>query len=372
MLIAALVLMTVPALALAGAWAYPRWRGRGFVAGAPAMVSSERLPKLSVLLPVHNGAHHIEVRLANLLDTDYPANRIELLMGCDGCTDATAVLARRWAERDARIHIIEHVRMGKAATLNALAAHATGEWLAFTDVSARFERTTLSQLIGTAMTNAHIGLVSGRWAGPSETSDNMEDFERIEARNALVLEPMRAADACDAGVLFVPWGPCYAQRREDFHPVPSDLLVDDAWVGLTHYARGGRAALAWHAVFHWRFARQESGQLLRRRRIAAGNLQLLLRLGHLLLRPHRGGLALWGQHGLRWLLPVWLLIGVQGYLLLAISATAAAVAFALVLFGGLLLVPGLPYRLRQVWAQLLGWSDVLRGRVRGPWSPTVR
>ncbi len=373
MLIAALVLMGVPALAVVGAWAFPRWRGRGFT--PPEIVdhlAGSDWPRLSILLPVHNGAAYLDARIENLLATDYPSEQIELLVGCDGCTDETASRARAWANRDPRVRVIEQERQGKAATLNALAALASGEWLIFTDVAAHFERTTLSQLMLATRADARVGLVSGRWAGTPESALDLSAFERVEASNARALELMRAADARASGVLFAPWGPCYAQRLSDFRPIPAELLVDDTWVGLTHYQHGGLASLAWHAQFQWRFARREADQLQRRRRIAAGNLQLLLRLGHLLLTPRRSGLALWGQHGLRWLLPLWLLLGVQGYLLLAVAAPAAAVVVAMALCGALLLVPQLPYRLRQVWAQLLGWFDVLRGRTQAGWRPTVR
>ena len=42
------------------------------------------------VLAAHDEAAGIEARLQNLLSLDYPAERLEILLGLDGCSDATA------------------------------------------------------------------------------------------------------------------------------------------------------------------------------------------------------------------------------------------------------------------------------------------
>jgi cellulose synthase/poly-beta-1,6-N-acetylglucosamine synthase-like glycosyltransferase len=74
----------------------------------------EHTPKLTVLMPVHNEAGRVVVKMRNLLALDYPADRLEILVIGDGCTDDTLDRAR--AESGGRASILPlATRGGKAA-----------------------------------------------------------------------------------------------------------------------------------------------------------------------------------------------------------------------------------------------------------------
>ena len=51
-------------------------------------------PTVSVVVVAHNEAGRIAARLENLLALDYPRDRLEILLGSDGSTDATVEIAR--------------------------------------------------------------------------------------------------------------------------------------------------------------------------------------------------------------------------------------------------------------------------------------
>src|SRR5579862_6446650 len=52
------------------------------------------LPSLSLIVAAHNEEAVIDAKVRNALALDYPRERFELIVACDGCTDATAARAR--------------------------------------------------------------------------------------------------------------------------------------------------------------------------------------------------------------------------------------------------------------------------------------
>jgi len=88
---------------------------------------------ISVILPVFNGAAHIDAQLAALAAQDY-ADRWELLIVDNGCTDDSIAIARRWTDRLPQLIIIDaraHKSINHARTAGVAAAD--GDFLAFCD-----------------------------------------------------------------------------------------------------------------------------------------------------------------------------------------------------------------------------------------------
>ncbi|MGZ4203604.1 MAG: glycosyltransferase, partial [Thermoleophilaceae bacterium] len=65
-------------------------RGRG----AAGRQASEKLPSVSVIVAAYAEEAVIESRVANLRALEYPADRLELIVSCDGSPDETAQRAR--------------------------------------------------------------------------------------------------------------------------------------------------------------------------------------------------------------------------------------------------------------------------------------
>src|SRR5919206_2357887 len=90
------------ALVLAG-WTGLReaWEGVRFVMGGPdrrARRREDRWPSLTIVVAAYDEETCIRQRVENLLALDYPRDLIEILVGCDGCTDRTAGVARSVAD----------------------------------------------------------------------------------------------------------------------------------------------------------------------------------------------------------------------------------------------------------------------------------
>lgn len=156
-------------------------------------------PGVSVILPVHNEARRIEAKVNNLLELDYPADRLQLVVIGDGCTDDTLERAARAGESRVVVRPLP-ARAGKAAALNAGLEQATGEIVVFTDAGILLDRGALASLVG-HFANPAVGCVSGEdyveGGGNEGLYGRMELFvRRQEAR----LHSIAGASGCFYGM----------------------------------------------------------------------------------------------------------------------------------------------------------------------------
>ena len=105
---------------------------------APPPAPPGPLPFVTVCLPVFNGGSYVRPKIQSLLAQDYPADRMEILIYCDGCTDDTEATLRDMAaspEAQGRIRVIaEAGRHGKPRGLNTLVPSARGDLLLLNDI----------------------------------------------------------------------------------------------------------------------------------------------------------------------------------------------------------------------------------------------
>lgn len=88
----------------------------------------ERLPLVSVVVPVHNGGRYVREAVDSVLAQDY--ERIEVIVVDDGSTDDTAEVLSSYGSR---IHVESQPRGGVAAARNAGMRLAAGRFVAFLD-----------------------------------------------------------------------------------------------------------------------------------------------------------------------------------------------------------------------------------------------
>ena len=131
--------------------------------------ASDAIPTVSLIVAAHDERDVIGDWVEMALAIDYPADRLELVVACDGCTDDTAAAARAaGADR-----VLELERGGKVAALNAAVAGSEAEVLAFSDANSRWSPGALRRLV--AALGEGVGYVCGqvRFAA-AEGGDNEE------------------------------------------------------------------------------------------------------------------------------------------------------------------------------------------------------
>jgi glycosyltransferase involved in cell wall biosynthesis len=80
------------------------------------MMNLSEPPLIDVLLPVHNGALTLAAALSSILGQS--ETRLRVLVIDDGSSDASAAIARGFAQRDTRIELIEKANSGLVDSLN--------------------------------------------------------------------------------------------------------------------------------------------------------------------------------------------------------------------------------------------------------------
>lgn len=117
-----------------------------------------RYPKVTLVVPAHNEELVISKTMEAILNLNYPANRLEVLMYADNCTDNTAEIMRKVLNKkkyDGRnVQIIERTGTGgKAGVLNDALKIAKGEYIGVYDADAMPEENALHFLVKKVLEN---------------------------------------------------------------------------------------------------------------------------------------------------------------------------------------------------------------------------
>ncbi|NGC78650.1 glycosyltransferase family 2 protein [Lactobacillus reuteri] len=118
----------------------------------------EHYPSITIIVPAHNEEVVIAQTTRAILDLNYPADKVELLIYADNCSDQTARRAKavlqmiKYKHRNA--HVIErHGQGGKAGVLNDALKVAKGEYIAVYDADAMPEKNALYFLVRKGLEN---------------------------------------------------------------------------------------------------------------------------------------------------------------------------------------------------------------------------
>ena len=337
-------------------------------------------PRVSIVFAAHNEEAVITQKMLNCANLDYPAESLEILIGCDGCTDATAALARSAALPNASVYEFPE-RCGKPGVLNKLLPRARGEIVVFCDANTEFEPDAIHALVR-HFKRPEIGCVCGELRLRSSRGPTTEQlYWRFETLLKFLESRLNMLVGAN--------GALFAIRRSLFVPVPADGIVDDFLISLNVRAAGYRVlydpeAIAWEDV-----APNVRQEFKRRVRIGAGNFHAL-RYTWRLLNPMAGAVALafWSHKICRWLVPLVMAAALISSAMLArepepVYAVACALGLAFVLLA--LLGHRLDRRARY-WAPasipyyflsmnlalLLGLFAFVRGTQSIVWTPTAR
>ncbi len=308
----------------------------------PAEVTDESLPRVSILIAAHDEEDVIEQRIVNALATDYPPEKLEIVIGSDGSTDGTAAIVRRYASRGVRL-LDYPQRRGKASVLNSSVPLLNGEVVLFSDANTEVDPLAARRM-ARWFADPAVGSVVGRLVLiDPETGRNADGlywkYETFLKTNEARLGSLLGAN-----------GAIYALRKELYVPIPADTIIDDFIVPLLARMRSGcEIVYDREAVAREETAPDVAAEFRRRVRIGAGGYQSLGILPGI-LDPRRGWLAFsFVSHKLlRWLCPFFLiamLIASTDLALLPSGFYRFAVVAQLLFYLGSVLAHRLPGRL---------------------------
>jgi len=128
--------------------------------GSQPKLGPDELPSVTLIIPAYNEERWIRRKIENALETDYPRERMEVLVASDGSADATAEIAKTFEWLGVKVLAFPG-RLGKQEMLNRLVPKATGEIVVMTDANALLERSAVRRLIS-LFADPQIGCVTGK------------------------------------------------------------------------------------------------------------------------------------------------------------------------------------------------------------------
>jgi glycosyltransferase involved in cell wall biosynthesis len=251
------------------------------LSGAPP--GGGALPFVSLIVAAHDEQESIAAKVANALALDYPRARLEVVVACDGCNDATAQRAR---EAGADL-VLELERGGKIRAQDAAVAASRGELVAFSDANSLWEPDALRELVG-AFNDPRVGYACGQvrfvQAAHGAGATNQEGlYWRYEMLQRAAESRLRSVTAGNGAI--------YATRRESYIVV-DPVMGHDLSFPFKMVKRGWRAVYVPGARASEKMVPSIEGELARKRRMMSHTWAIVLRGGMLDPRGYGVGYAL--------------------------------------------------------------------------------
>jgi cellulose synthase/poly-beta-1,6-N-acetylglucosamine synthase-like glycosyltransferase len=258
-------------------------------------LTDAQLPTVTMLFAAYNEEEHIDEKLENTRQLNYPADKLQVVIVSDGSSDETnAILS---AVDDPRFEIvIRDERGGKCAALAVAVERARNHIFILSDSSTMFAPDALRKLVR-HFQNPAMGAVCGALSFHCNAESAQTEGLYWKYETALRLMEARL------GATLTPSGAIYAVRGSAYVPPTADALVDDILTLMNvrragfevHYDPEARAV-----DFP---ASSVAGEFRRRVRISTGSfraLPTLLRIP----KPGFTAFAFISHKLLRWILPV--------------------------------------------------------------------
>jgi len=203
---------------------------------------SDFAPTVSLVIPTYNEASVIRQKLENVLELDYPRDKLEVVVVDSASNDETRNIVKKFAEehtRDVNLVLIEQpVRRGKSEAINEALRSVRSEMMVLTDADVTFPPRSVWKLVEN-FRGSEVGAVSG-----VEVPVGGKSFlTGIEADYRRIYTAIRMAEA-DTDSPFMCESELSAYRRELLEPLRPGVVCDDVELTVTVRSKGFKALYA--------------------------------------------------------------------------------------------------------------------------------
>ncbi len=342
-------------------------------------------PAVTVVFSAFNEGKVIVRKMESIINSDYPKDRLFVLIGSDNSTDNTNAVIEEYASKYPFITLIKKTnRNGKLKIINELIDMTTTEHLVFTDANVFFEPNTIKALVydliekDAKMVCGNIHKFSPKNEGISDQEIFYMNFENTLKHN----------ESLHYGFCVGVEGGCYAIKKQSFVKVPDGFLMDDFFITLDVISRNGKVLFEPEALCYEDVNDAPMIEFKRKIRISLGNFRNLKYYRHLLFPIHKGfGFAFFSHKVLRWLTPFMVILSF-GFAL-ALSFWFPFFKWIALAYSFLVLLPVLTILLEKVklklpfvnalghfllmnFALLLGYFKFISASHESAWEPPKR
>jgi cellulose synthase/poly-beta-1,6-N-acetylglucosamine synthase-like glycosyltransferase len=278
----------------------------------------DELPRLAVVIPVHNEKDFIARKLANIAETDYPAGKLEVIVADGLSDDGTEKIVSEAAASMPFVRFVQTGVRGKIPQINKVLAEIGCDIVVNTDVDGVLERNTLRGIASALCRNADTA-VAGAFVVPVDCSAEDADFWRLQ--NAIrILES-------GIGLSSTVVAACYGFRKSALGQFPVDVIADDVYLPFLVNLSGRRTVYLESAKACELRAAKNFGELLRHKaRKGNADLREIFRFARRIPEMPTRWLMVYAAKALHMIAAPFVL------------AAFAAMAFARVMSGGYLFV----------------------------------
>jgi len=234
---------------------------------------NSELPDITVVLCIYNSADILKARIENILNSDYPIDKLRILVVSDGSTDQPELVIN--ALNSPSIEFIQYEKnQGKSFALNYSQQFIKTSLVAFADVRQTFEPQALKYL-SSGLADDSIGAISGNLKiQPNGNSEDPGLYWRYE-------KSIRIKES-DLHSLLGVTGAIYMAKTSLLPKIPSNSLLDDMYVPLSIVKQGYKIKFCEQAVAYDIASSTTEEEFTRKVRTLAGNYQLIQQLPWLL------------------------------------------------------------------------------------------
>ncbi len=278
-------------------------------------------PFVTLVIAAHREQSVIAARVANARQLDWPAERLEVIVACDGSPDETAAEAR-----SAGADVVLELEWGgkvRAQDAAVAAADPRSTVIAFSDANASWEAGALRVLVGELELEG-VGYVCGqvRFSGEDGATNQEGLYWRFE-----MWQRARESQLCS---VTGGNGAIYAVRRADYIEV-DPVMGHDLSFPFNFVKRGHRALYAPGARASEKMVPTVEGEFTRKRRMMSHAWPIVLRGGLLSPRgyPPSYAVMVYCHRGLRYATPTLHILTFVTNLILIGQGTVYLVTLAL-------------------------------------------
>jgi cellulose synthase/poly-beta-1,6-N-acetylglucosamine synthase-like glycosyltransferase len=239
-----------------------------------------------MVIPTYNEASIIRQKLDNVLQIDYPREKLEVIVVDSASTDETRSIVNRFAMEHAhQVNIVlleQSVRRGKSEAINEALRRVRSEILILTDADVTFPPDSVSRLVE-EIDRPEIGAVSGVEIPVGERSF----LATLESGYRRVYTAVRLAEA-SSDTPFMCESELSAYKTELLEPLRPGTVCDDVELTVTVRRKGFRAIYASDVPFFETEADELGPKLKHKFRRGMNNQHALLRNSSVLFNRNLG------------------------------------------------------------------------------------
>lgn len=366
--------------------------GKGDI--TPEIYSNGETPTVMVLMAAYNEEVVIRQKLESLLALDYPADKLNILVGSDNSSDRTNEIVSGFAAKHPQIRLYSFSdRNGKPRIINRLVEEVKNQqtlsdqlMFLMTDASVMLEPQTLKRLVR-HMRDPKVTLVDSNMKSIGLAESGISQSEHQYMSGEVML---KYRESILWQRMIGPFGGCYLMRSSYYKAVPPRFLVDDFYIAMKVFEQGGGAINDLEANCYESVSDEMSEEYRRKVRIGAGNYQNLMIFRHLLWQqPYPLGFVFLSHKILRWKGPFFIIFAFMSSAVLAMKGFELYKILFMLQVVGWIFLPLLDIILRKTginirllrhlryfvfmnFALLIGFKNYINGIQTSVWQPTKR